>query len=149
MNKFFINTTRKLNLKPFKSSSDTDINQITSVFKNHVSITKIQECFANIEANDFNFRQVSLKEVKLEILDLNIKKSSTKGSIPATILKQCVDIYLPFLTNAINKLFLDNHFPKEFKKQKLFQYIKTTIVYKTKTADLFAYCLTCQRFSKD
>ena len=105
MNKFFINTTKKLNLKPFKSSSDTDINQITSVFKNHVSITKIQECFANIEANDFNFRQVSLKEVKLEILDLNIKKSSTKGSIPATILKQCVDIYLPFLTNAINNCF--------------------------------------------
>ena len=26
MNKFFINTTKKLNLKPFKNSSDTDIN---------------------------------------------------------------------------------------------------------------------------
>ena len=78
MNKFFINTTRKLNLKPFKSSSDTDTNQITSAFKSHVSITKIQECFPDIEANDFNFRQVSLKEVKLEILNLNIKKSSLK-----------------------------------------------------------------------
>ena len=62
MNKCFINTTKKLNLKPLKSSSDIDIDQITSVFKNHVSITKIQECFANIEANDFYFRQISLKE---------------------------------------------------------------------------------------
>ena len=88
MNKYFINTTKKLNLKPFKNSSNTDINQITSVFKNHLSIRKIQECFTNIKANDFNFRQVSFKEVKSEMSNLNMKKSSTKGSIPVTILKQ-------------------------------------------------------------
>ena len=45
-----------------------------------------------------------------------MKKSFTKSSIPATILKQCVDIYLPFLKNAINKMFLDNYFPNELKK---------------------------------
>ena len=64
INKFFINTAKKLNLKLFKNSFDTDINQITSVFKSHVSIKKIHECFPSIKANDFNFRQVSLKEVK-------------------------------------------------------------------------------------
>ena len=85
MNKFFINTNKKLNLKPFKNSADTDINQITSVFQNHVSIRKIQQCFPNIKANDFNSRQVFLKEVKSEILNLSTKKSSTKGSMPATI----------------------------------------------------------------
>ena len=74
MNKFFINTIKKLNLKPFKNSSDNDINQITSVFKNHVCIKKIQQFFPNIETIDFNFRQVSLKEVKSEISNLNIKK---------------------------------------------------------------------------
>ena len=105
MNTFFINITKKLNLKPFKNSSDTDINQITSVFQNHVSVRKIQECFPNIKTNDFNFRQVSLKKVKSEILNLNIKKSSTKGSIPAAILKQSVDIYLRYLTNAMHKMF--------------------------------------------
>ena len=119
MNKFFIKTTKKLNVTPFKNPFDTDINQITSVFQNHVSIRKIQECFPNIKANDFNFRQVSLKEVKSEILNLNIKKTSTKGSIPATLLKQCVDIYLPFLTNATNKTFLDNYFPEELKKAEI------------------------------
>ena len=86
--KFFINTTKKLNLKPFKNSSDTVINQSTSVFKNHVSIRKIQECFPKIEANDYSFRHVFLEEVKSEILNLNIKKSSVIGSIPLTILKQ-------------------------------------------------------------
>ena len=34
-----------LNLKPFKNSSDTEINQITSVFKNHESITKNSRVF--------------------------------------------------------------------------------------------------------
>ena len=61
MNKFFINTTKKLNTKTFKNSSDTDINQITSVFENHVSFRKIQECFPNFEENNFNFSQLSLK----------------------------------------------------------------------------------------
>ena len=68
MNKFFISTTKQLNIKRIKNSSDIDINQFTSAFKNHVNIRKIQECFPNIEANQFNFRQVSLKVVKSEIL---------------------------------------------------------------------------------
>ena len=62
MNEFHVNATEKLKIKPFKTSSDTEINQIKSVFKNHASIRKIQESFPNIEANDFNFRQVSMKK---------------------------------------------------------------------------------------
>ena len=110
MNKFFRNTTKKLKLKPFKNSSDTGINQTTSAFKNHVSIRKIQGCFPNIEANDLNFWQVPLKKVKSEILNLNLKRSSTESFMPVTMLKQFVPfltnaIYLPFLTNAENKNF--------------------------------------------
>ena len=103
MNNFFINTTKKPHLKPIKSSFDTDINQIISVYKSHVSITKTQECFPNIDANDFNFRQVSLKKEKSGILNANIKKSSTKGSIPVMILKQCVDIFLSFSVFLLQK----------------------------------------------
>ena len=105
MNKFFINTTKKLNLKTFKNSSDADINQITSIFKKHVSIRNIQEHFPNDELNGFNFSQVSLKEVKSETLNLNLKNSVTEGSIPATILKQCVDIYLPSLKKYYKQYF--------------------------------------------
>ena len=32
---------------------------------------------------------------------------------------QCVDIYPPFLANAINKTFLDNYFPKELKRAEI------------------------------
>ena len=71
------------------------------------------------------FRQVTLKKIKSEVLNLNIKKSSTKGSVSATILIQCVDIYLPFYTNAINNTFVDGYFSKELKKARVIPvYIK-------------------------
>ena len=44
--------------------------------------------------------------------NLNIKKSSTYGSIPASILKQCIDAYLPYLTVTINYSLRENIFPE-------------------------------------
>lgn len=69
-----------------------------------------------------NFTQLSLKEVKSEISSLNIQKPSTNGCTSVTILGQGVDIYLLFLTNAINKTFLDNYFPNKLKKTNLKHY---------------------------
>ena len=57
-----------------------------------------------------------MNEVKSEILNLNIKKSSIKDFIPVAFFKQCVDMYLPFIKNTINKTFIGNCFPKELKK---------------------------------
>ena len=51
MNNFYTNTAKKIKLKPCSNSSNADMNQITSVFKDHVSIRKIQKCFSNIRAN--------------------------------------------------------------------------------------------------
>ena len=48
-------------------------------------------------------------------MNLNVKKSSSSKAIPATILKQSVHIYLPFLTNCINHSFVANKFPDELK----------------------------------
>ena len=56
--------------------------------------------------------------------------------------------YSPFLTNAINKTFLNNYFSKELKKEKIIPVYKGELQ-KRKTTDLVAYCSTCQRFSKD
>ena len=39
---------------------------------------------------------------------MNAKKSVTNGPIQATILKQCVDVYLPFLTKAMNHAITEN-----------------------------------------
>ena len=101
---FFINTTQKLNLKPYKDASLTAINGITSNFDNRIRIKKIKGSFPS-------FQEVSREDVK-KIINLNVKKSSTRGSIPATILKQCLDVYLPFLIKAINHAITENIFPE-------------------------------------
>ena len=60
MNDFYINTTKNLNFKPYKDSSLTDINEITSNFDNNISIKKIKESFPNIISGNFNFQAVSI-----------------------------------------------------------------------------------------
>ena len=46
---------------------------------------------------------------------MNIKKSPTSSSIPATILKQFLDIYLLYLTKSINYTINEGKFPAELK----------------------------------
>ena len=53
------------------------------------------------------------------MINLYVKKSSDNGSIPATILKQCVDVYLPLLTKAINHAISENTFPEQWKRSKV------------------------------
>ena len=119
MNNFFINITKILSLQPYKDPSLTNINGITSNFDNHVSIKKMKESFPNIVSSDFDFQEVAREDVKKEIINLNVKKSSSIGSIPATNLKQCVDIYLPFLTKAINHAITKDIFPEQLKKSEV------------------------------
>ena len=92
MNNYFINITKSLNLKPFDKSK-VDIY----MFENHISIKKIHETFPNILPENFHFKQVLKDQVRKKIRNLNVKKSSTYGSIPSSILKQCVDAYLPYV----------------------------------------------------
>ena len=110
MNNYFINITKNLNLKPLdKNKFDIDI------FENHISIKKIHETFPNIIPENFHFKEVSKDDVRKEIRDLNFKKSSTYGLIPASILKQCVNAYLPYLTDSINYSLRESTFPEELR----------------------------------
>ena len=102
MNKYFVNITKTLGLKRSKKYNTNDIDILTSQFKDHASIKKIELSYPEIVPDTFKFTLVSSKDVKKEIMNLNAKKSSSSKAIPATILKQSVHIYLPFLTNCIN-----------------------------------------------
>ena len=44
-----------------------------------------------------------------------MKRSSTSGSIPATILKQSLDICLPYLTKSVNYTINEGKFPAKWK----------------------------------
>ena len=108
MNKYFVNITKTLHLKRSKKYNTNDIDILTSQFKDHAS-------YPEIIPDAFKFTLVSSEDVKKEIMNLNVKKSSLSKAIPATILKQSVHIYLPFLTNCINHSFITNKFPDEIK----------------------------------
>ena len=65
-----------------------------------------------------------MEDVKKEILNLNTKKSSTSGSIPATILKQSLDIYLPYLRKSVNYTINAGEFPAGLKHYDSFHCLK-------------------------
>ena len=75
----------------------------------------IHEKYPDILPESFKFPLLSNNEVKKEIENLDTKKSLTYGSILATILKQCVNAYLPHLTNSINHSIQHSNFPQELK----------------------------------
>ena len=77
----------------FPQDSDSDI------FHDHISIKKIKEIYPEIVPHSFKFEPVTKDDTKNEIQKLSIKKSSTFGCIPVTILK---DFYLVHLTNSVN-----------------------------------------------
>ena len=80
MNNYFINVTKTLNLKKQLGVGCSGINE----FENHISIKMIHEKHPEILPESFKFQLVSNNEVKKEIENLDTKKSSTYGSIPAT-----------------------------------------------------------------
>ena len=84
-------------------------------FENHISIKMIHEKYPEILPESFKFQFLSNNEVKKETENLDTKKSSVYGSIPTTILKQCVNAYLPHLTNSVNYSIQHSNFPQELK----------------------------------
>ena len=110
MNNYFINVTKTLNLKKQLGVGRGGINE----FENHISIKMIHEEYPEILPESLKFQLVPNNEVK-KIENLDTKKSSTYGSVPATILKQCVNAYLPNLTNSINYSIQHSSFPQELK----------------------------------
>ena len=75
----------------------------------------IPEKYPEILPESFKFQFLSDNDVKKETENLDSKKSSTYGSIPGTILKQCVNAYLPHLTNSINCSIQHSNFSQELK----------------------------------
>ena len=66
---------------------------------------------------------VSDDDIKKEIENLNIKKSSIYGFIPASILKQRLGAYIPQLTTS----FQHNSIPQELKLSEMIHYRRRTM----------------------
>ena len=99
MNNYFIDITKNLDLKPLAVPNTSDLDEITKYFDDPISVCKIKEAYSEILQDDnFIFKMVSMDEVKKEVLKFNSKRSYTYGAIPASILKQTIEVHLKYLT---------------------------------------------------
>ena len=107
-------------MKPSTVTNTSDIDEITKHFDDHMSVCKIKEAYIEILREDnFSFKMVSMDEVKKVVLKLNIKKSSTYGAIPASILKQTIEVYLKYLRKTINHSLKEHTFSNELKQSEV------------------------------
>ena len=114
MNNYFTGITDHLNLKPDQINRSENLANIIENFRNYESIQRIK--LANFHHRQtFNFRYVSVKEVKKELMYLSFKKATRKGNIPAKILKDSLSVYTKELTSIINNCLKDGLFPNELK----------------------------------
>ena len=106
MNDYFVNITQTIGLKQFQ------FDHANNPFEDHASIIRIKSNLDNV-SDKFDFKNVHGKEVKQEIMNLNPKKATCQGAIPAKILKQFCDSYLPLVTKIINESITEGTFPSE------------------------------------
>ena len=120
MNNYFINITKNLDLRPSAVRNTSDTDKITKYFDDHISVCKIKEAYSEIlgEGN-LSFNIVSIDKVKKVVLNLNSKKLSTYGAIPASILKQTTEIHLKHLTNSFNHSLKESTFPDKLKQSEV------------------------------
>ena len=111
------------------SISDDPIDYAIAKYKNHPSITMINE---NVSFESrFSFTAVSEDDIQREILHVNPKKPSTFGNIPTKMLKRSSEICNVVLQNIWNSEILGNlYLPNELKL------VDITPVYKNKDPNL-------------
>ena len=95
-----------------------------TLFENHISIKKIHETFPNIIPENFHVKEVSKHDVRKEIRNLNVKKLSTYRLVPRSILRQCVDAYLPYFIDSINYSLKESAFPEELEHSEVISIYK-------------------------
>ena len=105
-----------------KDSSESNVDNTVSncghslknvLFEGHVSVKIIREKNAN--NGEFCFQPISTDELKKIIIGLDCNKSNLNGSIPANVLKDTCDTFIPYLTEIINDSFQTGNFPSELK----------------------------------
>ena len=92
-----------------------DLSTIVFEFYDYISIKKINNFFQISASLTLNLKLSLWKMLRKKDLNLNYKKPFTSGSMPTTVLKQSLDIYLRYLTKSVNYATNEGKFPAEFK----------------------------------
>ena len=109
MNNYFVDISKSLNLKDFSESNmynsgNNRGHSLNSVlFEDHVSVKIIRE--KNVDNGEFHFQPISTDELKKIITGLDCNKTNLNGSIPANVLKDTYNTFIPYFTDIINDSF--------------------------------------------
>ena len=117
-NDFFSNAVNNLNIPRYnllKENLDECDPVIRSNIKyeNHESIIKIKQ--SRNKQDIFSFTPIEHKTVENEIYSLNKSKACPSNSIPAHIIQENCDIFIPRITSDFNKSISNGIFPTNFK----------------------------------
>ena len=77
INNYFINVTKKLDLKPSTVSYTCDIDEKTKHFDDHISVCKIKEgCKEILREDNFSFEMVSMNKITkvLKLISKNLPR---------------------------------------------------------------------------
>ena len=116
-NKYFANITGTLNIIEWPITTQTQLttdpilNKIHR-YNEHPSIKAINTHYNSVDK--FNFREISKKEIKYEIENLDVSKSSS-GDIPIRFIKDYLPFYIESLQTSFNNAILSNTFPDPLK----------------------------------
>ena len=119
MNNFFSNIVQNLDISRYSkdeplvsNTNDANLKAILK-YRNHSSIIAIQNKCKDRE--NFNFIEVDQKQIKKEILKLDVNKASQSSDIPIKVLKENSDIFSNFLCNSFNNSIKLSTFPEILK----------------------------------
>ena len=76
-----------------------------------------------------------MDKVKKVVLKLNSKKSSTYGTILASVLKQTTEVDLKYLSNTMSHSLKESTFPDELKQSKFITVYKNLTLYRRRIRD--------------
>ena len=119
LNDYFSNITKSLNIADNNenvATGDEIPDPVTAAiekYRSHPSVMLIKSHYEDVEV--FDFRRASITEVLEQVNNLDTKKASPIGSIPARIIKDNVDIVASHLLDLFNKSVDGNFFPDEMK----------------------------------
>ena len=117
-NKYFANITGTLDIIEWPTTTQTQTTLIDPILNkidryiDHPSIKTINTHYCSVEK--FSFREISKKEIKFEIDNLDISKSSS-GDIPIKFIKEYLPFYIESLQTSFNNAISSNTFPDPLK----------------------------------
>ena len=131
MNNYFADISKSLNLKDSSSNGENTGSDIRHSLKNvlfedHVTAKMIRQ--KNRDNGQFRFQPISTEELKKIIIGLDCNKSNFNRSIPANVLKDTCNTFIPYLTEIKNDSFQTGNFPNELKLAEVMPVYKKKIL---------------------